>query len=324
NDDYLALLTKLSWCACSFIETGRFEEILDVYNTAVSHSLHGRFGQDASHMIEYFFHSEDFAAKFVDALRLWGRKDREGVFRLAKALRRSVIPPLIDALLSEPDPSMRKFFLSVLKAIGPDVNPYAIKKLNDKRWFAVRNMLYLLRECDGRPYVSHIRKFAKHKNINVCIEAVKTLLYFKTPDAIPFLKLHLQSEKEDLRRAAARLAGAFRIKEAVPYLAGILEKKDIFGTESGSKTDAVRALGEIGDSSAVGALLGLCQARSLFYKGYLEALKMEIFRSLGNYPPDSIRELLAVGLVSDNEEIRSVSEKLMAQTCSMEKREKKE
>ena len=324
SDDYQVVITKLSGHAHVFIETGRFEEILEIYNTAASHALHGRFGQDASNMIEYFFHSEDFAAKLINALRLWGRKDRESAIRLAKALRRSVTVPLIEELLSEPDASMRKFFLSVLKTIGPDVNPYAIKKLNDKRWFVVRNMLYLLRECEGRSYVSYIRKFAKHKNINVCIEAVKTLLYFKTPDAIQFLKLYLQSEKEDLRRAAARLAGSYRIKEAVPYLVRILEKKDVFGTESGLKTDAVRALGEIGDRSAVGALLILCDARSLFYKGYLEALKMEIFRTLENYPPDSIRELLAVGLGSDNEEIRSMSEKLMAQTTSLETGGKKE
>ena len=320
RDDYLDLLTKLSWYASAFIETGRFEEVLDIYNTVVSHSLHGGFGQDASDIIEYFFHSKDFEAKFINALRLRGRKDREGVFRLAKAIRKGIIVPLIEALLSEPEPSMRKFFLSVLKEIGSDVNPYAIKKLNDERWFAVRNILYLLRECDGKPYVSHIRRFAKHKNIHICIEAVKALLHFKTPDAIPLLKLYLQSDKEDLRRAAVRLAGAFRVKEAVPYLVRILEKKDIFGTESGSKIDAVRALGEIGDSSTVETLFSLCHARSLFYKGYLEALKVEIFGTLGNYPPDSIRELLAVGLGSDNKEIRSLAEKITAQPNFLEKK----
>ncbi len=312
------MITKLSEYTFVFIETGRFEEILDVYNAVVSHSFQGRFKHDASNMIEYFFHSEDFVAKFIDAIRLWGRKDREGAFRLAKALKRSVIPPLINALLSEPDPSMRKFYLSVLKAIGPDVNPYVINKLNDKRWFVVRNMLYLLRECDGRSYVSYIKKFVKHKNTSICIEAVKTLLHFNTPDAIPFLKLYLRSDNEDLRRAAVRLAGSCRAKEAVPYLISMLEKRDIFGVASISKTEAVQALGDIGDRSAVKALLGLYNSRSLFYREYLEELKVEIFRTLEKYPPDSIQELLAVGLRSDNEEIRSISERLMARGVSLE------
>ena len=318
GEDYLALITKLSEYALVFIETGRFEEILDIYNAIASHSFQGRFKHDASNMIEFFFHSGDFVAKFIDAIRLWGRKEREGAFRLAKALKRSAIPPLINALLSEPDPVMRRFFLSVLAAIGPDVNPYAIKQLNDKRWFVIRNMLYLLRECDGRDYVSYIKKFVKHKNSSICIEAVKTLLHFKTPDAIPFLKLFLRSDNEDLRGAAVRLAGSCRVREAVPYLVSILEKRDIFGVASISKTDAVQALGDIGERSAVRALLALYNSRSLFYREYLEALKVEIFRSLEKYPPGSIQELLAAGMKSDNGEIKAICERLMARAASLE------
>lgn len=324
GEDYLALITKLSEHTFVFIETGRFEEILGVYNAVASHSFNGRFKSDASNMIEYFFHSEDFVSKFMDAIRLWGRKDREGAFRLARALKRSVILPLINALLSEPDPIMRKFFLSVLKAIGPDVNPYVIKKLNDKRWFVVRNMLYLLRECDGRSYLSYIKKFVKHKNTSICIEAVKTLLHFKTPDAIPFLKLYLRSENEDLRRAAVRLAGSCRVKEAVPYLVRLLQKRDIFGVESISKAEAVQALGEIGDTSAIKALLALYNSRSLFYREYLEELKVEIFKTLEKYPADSIQELIASGLRSNNKEIRSISERLTSCSVSVEKAGAKE
>jgi hypothetical protein len=318
GEDYLALITKLSEYTLVFIETGRFEEILYIYNTIASHSFNDRVKSDASNMIEYFFHSEDFVAKFIDATRLWGRKDREGAFRLAKALKRSVILPLINALLSEPDPIMRKFFLSVLKAIGPDVNPYVINKLKDKRWFVIRNMLYLLRECDGRPYLSYIRKFVKHNNVSICIEAVRTLLHFNTPDALPFLKLYLRSDNEDLRRAAVKLAGSCRAKEAMPYLIRILEKRDLFGVASISKTEAVLALGDIGDRSAVKALMSLYNSRSLFYREYLQELKVEIFRTLEKYPADSIQELLAAGLRSDNGEIRSISERLMVRSGSLE------
>jgi len=47
---------------------------------------------------------------------------------------------------------------------------------------------------------------------------------------------------------------------------------------------------------------------------------VEIFGTLGNYPPDSIRELLAVGLGSDNKEIRSLAEKITAQPNFLEKK----
>ena len=313
-DDKRELLVKFFEYANRYIETGGFSEVLDIYQALVPHS---REGSPLS-TNEHFFHSEDFLSKFIDALRLYVRKEREGAFSLAKVLKSSIINPLIEALMTEPDAGMRKFFLSVLQSIGSDVNAYVVKKLNDKRWFVLRNMLYLLRECDGRSQVSYVRKFAKHENTIICIEAVKTLLHFNTPDAIPFLKLYLQSDKEDLRRGAVKLSGAYMVKEAVPYLVKLLEKKDIFGTESGYKMDVVRALGEIGDESAIKTLRKVCNARSLFYKGYLEDLKVELFRSLDNYSPDAIQELLPLGLRSDNEEIRAISERLMARESSFQ------
>jgi hypothetical protein len=288
--------------------------VLDIYHALVPHSREG----NTLSTNEHFFHSEDFISKFIDALRLYGRKEREGAFRLAKVLKSSIINPLIEALMTEPDAGMRKFFLSVLQSIGSDVNAYVIKKLNDKRWFVIRNMLYLLRECDGSSHVAYVRKFTKHENATLCIEAVKTLLHFKTSDAVPFLKLYLQSENADLKKGAVRLAGTYRVKEAVPYLIKLVEKKDIFSTETAYKTDAVRALGEIGDRSAVKPLMKVYHSRSLFNKSYLDDLKVDLFRTLDNYPPDSIQDLLALGLRSDNVEIREISERLMARESSFQ------
>ncbi len=311
DEENLKLVTKLSEFVNILLETGRFEEILEIYNTLKSQALGGRFSRNASSMIEYFFRSEAFITKLVEAFRLLGRKGREDVIRLARAFKLSIINHLLDILVEESDASVRKFLLSILESLGSDVNSYVVQRLEDERWYVVRNMLYLLRECNGRQYAAHIKKLAKHKNINICIEAVKTLLHFKTNDAIPFLKLYLQNPNTELRTGMIRLAGTYRIKEAVPYLTEFLEKKDIFGTESFFRIDIVKALGEIGDRGAAGSLLKVIRARTLFYKGYLEELKLEIFKNLDNYPYDSIKPLLELGIMSKNQEIRNISERFM-------------
>ncbi len=310
-EDYLTLITKLSEFMNVFTETGRFEQILDTYNTLITHVLSGKFKNEASSIVDYFFHSEEFIAKLVEAFRLWGRKDRDGAFRLAKALRRTIVMPLFDVLEEEKDASMRKFLLSMLEAIGSDIIPVAVKRLADSRWFVVRNMICLIRDCHGEKQLDKIRKFLKHENVNVRMEALRTLLHFKTLDAMPQLRACLQSDVQAVRTGAIRLSGTYRVKEAVPYLVKYLEKRDLFGTEAYYKTDLVRALGEIGDVRAVETLEKICHARALFYRGDLEGLKVEIFRSLENYPLESVRRLIELGLGSRNEEIHALSEKLL-------------
>ncbi len=313
DEHYLNLITKLTEFINIFIETGRFEEILEVYNTLISHSLSGRFSHHASSMVEYYFRSEEFIAKLVDAIRLWGRQNRLGALRLARALKHSLIPPLLNSLIEESDASIRKFLLVTIGELGTDVAPYVVKWLNDDRWYIIRNMLYIVRESNARKYVDQIKKFAKHKKPEVCIEAVKTLLHFKTPDAVPFLKLYLKSNNTELRNKAVRLAGTYKVKGAVPYLNALLEKKDMFGTESYYKIDVVRALGEIGDRSSVDILIKIYRSKTFLYKDNLEQLKTEVFRNLDNYHLDYIRPLVELGLSSKNQEVSSISEKLIRQ-----------
>lgn len=321
-EDYLTLITKLSEFMNVFTETGRFEEILFTYNTLMTHVLSGKFKNEASSIVDYFFHSEEFIAKLVEAFKLWGRKDRDGAIRLARALRRTIIIPLFDVLDEEKDASMRKFLLSMLEAIGSDVIPLAVKRLADSRWFVVRNMICLIRDCNGKKQLDKIRKFLKHENVNVSMEALRTLLHFKTLDAIPQLRACLQSEDQGIRKGAIRLAGIYRVKEAVPYLIKYLQKRDLFGTEAYYKTDLVRALGEIGDVRAVETLGKICHARALFYRSDLEGLKVEIFRSLENYPLASVTKLVDLGLRSRNEEIHALSEKLLVALHTGEKKGK--
>lgn len=177
RDEYFRLLTMLSELVNVFLETGRFQELCDMY-IIYSQSLSGKFKTEALSMIQYFFRSEQFILQLIDALRFWGRFDREGTVRLARVLKLYLIRLLLDVLSETPDAEARKFFLFVLNNLGSDVIPEAVKRLNDKRWYVVRNMIFLIRECGGKEYLKHVRPFTRDKNKRVCIEALKTLLHY--------------------------------------------------------------------------------------------------------------------------------------------------
>lgn len=309
--EYLALLSKLAEQVNDFMETGRFLEISDIYNTLYSQALAGKYREEAAGMLEFYFYSKDSIAKMIDAFKLWGRVEREGVTRLAGVLKRYLTDPLFDALAEEKDPSIRKFLLSVLTGFRSDILPEAVRRLHDERWYVLRNMIYLVRECGGVKYINHIRPFAKHADKRISIEAVKTLLHFNVPGAFPYMRVYLQSRDLELRDQVVRLSGMYRVKEAVPYLLDILEKKGLFGTEWSYMTSVVKALGDIGDPKALDTLTRLYQFKAMLYKSAMEELKVEIFRSLSNYPAAAVKPLLERGLTSRNREIKAMSEKLL-------------
>ncbi len=311
REEYLSFLTEIAGMVNNFLETGRFYEIADIYNTLYAHALAGRFREEASGMLEYSFYSGESLAKFINAFKVWGRHNREGVARLAGVLKRRLTDPLLDALAEETDPAIRKFLLSVLSGFKTDVLAEAVRRLSDERWYVVRNMIYLIRECGGVKYLYQIRPFAKHEDKRIGMEAVKTLIHFNFPGAFSYIRFYLQSKDMELRDQVIRLIGAYKIKEAVPYLIEILEKKDLFGTGLYYKVSVVRALGEIGDPRALDALMRLYNSSTLIHRGVLEELRAEIFRSLSNYPPATVKPLLARGITSKNSEIRVISEKLL-------------
>ncbi len=311
REEFLQLLTRLSDFIQSFLDTGRFNEILEIYNAVYSTSLTGPFREEAASMIEFFFKSEQFISRLIDSFRLWGRLDREGVIKLAYVLRLYIIKPLIETVIQEQDQATRRFYLSILSRLGSDVADEASVRLGDKRAEVLKDMVYLIRECSGKKYLKSIRNLARHENADVALEAVRTLLHFKTPDALSYLKLYLRSDNPDIRDMAVKLAGTYRVKEVVPYLLELLEKKDILGTESYYKISVVQALAEIGDTRAVDILKKIYTSKTLLFWSNLEDLKVEIFRGIHKYPLENIRPLLELGLNSKNKEIASISKRLL-------------
>jgi HEAT repeat protein len=303
TEEFMKLLTTLTTMAGDFIDTGRFEEALNIYTAIRSHSFTGKFTQAAQGTVEYYFKSEQFIERVLIAARIWGRTNREEAARLLRAFKGEVIEPLIEALIEESSASYRKYLLTMLMEIGSDIMPEVRKRLSDKRWYVVRNMLILARKCGTPDLENSLKKLARHKDRRVWSEALRALFTFKSKYAFPLLKFGLVSEDYEDREVALKIAGAYRVKEAAPMLIEILEKKDVFGAGAYDKISVVRVLGDIGETEAIPKLERLLGAKSFIFKGLQKDLKEEIYKSLAGYPLDFAKHLYEEGLETDNEDI---------------------
>ena len=309
EDAYRKLQGRLSALVELFSEVGEFEKLLDLLNSLKTQSLQGKWSVDAAVMMRKIFSSDKINTKVVEAVRQYGRKQRESAYKLTSALRSFIIPYMLDALSEESDTSTRRFIISLVASVRRDAVDHIAKRLNESLWYITRNMLYLIRECRGTSCTSAVRGFLEHEVPLVRLEALRTLLSFQDPDAYAYVTKFLKSDVFQLQEGAVRLAGAYRIKHAVPHLKKLLREKDI-RKRSNFKRVIVRALGRIGDSRAVNDLLNICNSTSGLRKDEFDKLQIEIFRTLHNYPVATIRPLIDYGMHSANKEIVAIIMKL--------------
>jgi HEAT repeat protein len=292
-----------------FLWTGQYKQILKTLKVFELLTEKGSFPDITSEAIQYY-HSSEFISKLIESLRVLGRQTREESWLLCEHYSDVIISLLMDALVQEDSQTVRKFLLGLLKQFGDRVIPEAAKRLGDSRWFVKRNMLYILGELNREEVIPHIRSYCRHNNQKVSIEAIKCLLSFGDRYGVEVVKEFLRSESEELVMQAVALSGAFRIKEVVADLIQLLKKKGMSGADLYEKIPVVKALGDIGDASAINTLRDLLSCKSIFFKGMAERLKEEIYRSLKNYPYEAVQDLVHEGLKSKNECIREESLRL--------------
>ena len=308
QSDFAGISEKLKEMAGLYLEKGEYREISTVYNAMIRHAS-GPYSEDALKILSWM-NSENFIHKLLSSFRAMGRKYRDEAAELCLSFGEGIISPVIDSLIEEKSTTMRKFLMTILVKIGKPVIREAQKRLYDKRWYATRNMLILLRECDAVEEIETIREFCTHENVKIAFEALRTLLHFDDRDVHRYIAQHLRSDDPYVRERAIVLAGAYKITESVPVLLELLQRKDNAEKGFSYKIPIVQALASIGDPSAIPHLIDAYNAKSFLFRSSLEELKMEIIKSLRGYTLNAVRPLIELGLSSKDREIRNLCEKM--------------
>ena len=243
----------------------------------------------------------------VDSLKLLGRQMRAEVWGMCDYYDKTIIPYLMDALIEEESPSVRRFLLDLLGQFGNKVIGEAVERLNDARWFVKRNMLYILRDLDIKEASEYIRPHCNDENSKVRLTALKCLLSVRDAYAVETIRRHLTSDSQELFQQALSLAASFKVEDTVGDLVRLLERQVLTGADILNKIPIVRTLGEIGDPRALDALRSLLSMRSVLHRKNTDRLKVEIYKTLKNYPYEAIKDLIESGLSSTNKIIRDQS-----------------
>lgn len=286
------LIQSLKSCCRYLISVGDFHALSEIYKAVAPVTTSNTDDNVKATGILEVFSDDDFIGDVLDAPSRWGKEKDFYIVELIKKVGLPFIEPLLDRLASEEDRTLRYFYLDLLGELGPMAREHATRRLNDKRWFFVRNLIILLRNLNDPSVLSSLHSLLDHPHPRVRHELMQTLIKFNDPVAERIILQEMDSPDTGRCLKAIALAGTTRNKIVSQKLLTFLKQRGLGKAMLPIKKASVHALGEIGDPSVLPDLHRILKSRTFFRRHAAANLKLEIIESLGKYPAGEASSIL--------------------------------
>ena len=194
---------------------------------------------------------EDVLARMVVALgSIRDEEEREALIGAFVRLGDSVAVAIAGALTVTEDRFARKIYVAALAAFGSAGAQAVERMLGDSSWFVVRNGVAVLGAVGGESAIEPLTATLANEHAGVRRETVRSLVKIGGENAGLLVASMLGDSDAEVRVEAARAVAALKVERAYKQLIEIL--KD--GDEESVIEQALRALGALGDPSAVPAI----------------------------------------------------------------------
>ncbi|HEX6230311.1 MAG TPA: HEAT repeat domain-containing protein [Actinomycetota bacterium] len=155
---------------------------------------------------------------------------------------------LLDLLAQEEDRSRRALLLGALRRIVPSHPAVVAGRLDDERWYVVRNAVSLLGSAGDPTALPRLADAAHHGAVEVRQEVPGALVAAGGVTAVPYLLRLALEAGEDVRRPAVTALGSLVGEEAANALAEVARR-------SGERPIRLQALDELAERPEGPALL---------------------------------------------------------------------
>ncbi|MBK5275525.1 MAG: HEAT repeat domain-containing protein [Desulfuromonadales bacterium] len=282
------LIQNLNDMFAYHLQTGSYWQLIAMIERASDSSLPDEI---RNHLRENYTRRE-FLDEILDGLTIWGKPRYGDIHQLISLIGSPFIEVLLDHLATEETMSLRRFMMDRLIEMGPlTVDPIA-RRLDDDRWFVLRNLLIILKNQNDQSVIPLIRPLARHANIRIRQEALGVLIMRKDNAAERQVLRDLDSPDRELQMAAVQLADKSRLPEIHVKLLDMLGRPGLSPAECELKSAVIASLSEMRRIEALPVFAGILASRSLFHGKQLNSLKSDIIRALERHPLQAAAPLL--------------------------------
>ena len=192
-------------------------------------------------MLSLYIGNEEIVALLAEFLDS-GIEIEEGVFEnLVVYFEKNAIEPFVKYLGEMKTIRARKNVIDALISLGKKDIQTLARKLDDQRWYVVRNIIYILRKIGDRRAIDYLLKTIRHGDIRVRKEVIKALCELGGHEVVQTLRECLDDPDVQVRTAAVKAFGSIGSEPAKKILLdkisgksfkdrGLEEKKEFFET----------------------------------------------------------------------------------------------
>lgn len=303
-DEEMEILRKsLLDLAGYFLETGDFSSLLTIHDAMAGDGTAGETGA---------FDKPEFMGAILDGLDAWGKDKYPDIRKLIQKVGEPFIDPLLDRLAVEDSMSARRLLIDCLSDIGRPVVPAVVERLNDDRWYFIRNLIMILRNVGASGASGYIRAHISHSHPKVRLEAMKALLAFGDDEVESALLKELDSQDPSERFNAVQVASHSRSLAVMEKLVGILRKTFVLQYNMELRKAAIISLADIANPEVLPDIIRVLKSRSLLHSGQHSRMKLELLKSLARYPAEKTVPFLRTIVRHGNKALTERARKLIS------------
>jgi hypothetical protein len=239
-----------------------------------------------------------------------GLLDEPALHLLIEKMADTAIDPMLDVLLESDSRAVRRGIFDILQGMGPEVARLAIRRLNDTRWFVLRNMIALLGRIEHLPDSFDATPYLGHPDARVRREALLLALR-RTSTRTRTLVAALSDPDERMVRI-----GLVSLRHGVPEpVLPTLVHRVVKNADRSAELRAlgVRMLATVRSSLVLNTLLDVATSgRTLFGRPRLATPAPDVLvalRGLVTFWPDveEVRELIQQATRAKDPEVRAAA-----------------
>jgi len=219
-------------------------------------------------------------------------------------LQRNSITPLIKVLGDLKNSKARRIICDALSEIGKNTVELFTPFIEDRRWYLVRNIVYILGRIGKEQALPYIQKAFNHEETRVRREVIQALGLIGGGKAVGLLVKGLTDEDVRIRATAVINLGKAGKKAGLIPLLEVVQSKDFQKKEPVEIKAFFDAIGLIGSNEAIPILQQLLERKGWFGRGKMDEVRLGTIQALATIGTPESKAILEGGRNSKDESLR--------------------
>jgi hypothetical protein len=247
---------------------------------------------------------------FGNILRRNEFSDIKGAFDYFLLLQRNSIPHLCELLGNLSGSKPRRVICDALSKVGKNSIELIAPFLEDKRWYLVRNIVYILGRIGRKEAVPFIGKALQHEDVRVRREALRALGLIGGPEAMQHMIRSLEDQDIKIRGNAALNLGRMG-EEALAPLTERMLSKEFYKKEMQEIKAFFKAVGMTRSNHSIPLLYSLLEGKKWFGRARADEIRACAIETLVRIGTQEAKEVLEMGVGSRDESLREASRRAL-------------